>query len=163
MKQRTNATSRKNYATPELAFAARTEPDGDCLIWTGSLNNKGYGQIRVNGKTISTHKYAWERVNGPVPDGMMLDHHTCRRHSCVKVEHLRPLTATGNAQNVLGIPRVDKKSSSYRNVIGTRSGTFFASVFHAGVHYRSPRLATEEEAAEAARELRLKHHAYAPR
>lgn len=162
MRQRINATSRKNYATPELAFAARAQPDGDCLIWTGSLNNKGYGQIRVNGRTISAHKYAWERVNGPVPEGMMLDHHTCHRYACVKVEHLRVLSATGNAQNVIG-PNRDKKSSNHRNVVGTRHGTFYATVFHAGVHYSSPTFPTEEEAAEAAQELRLKHHAYAPR
>src|SRR5699024_11828590 len=35
------------FSTPEESFLARTERVGDCLIWTGYTNPKGYGQIQV--------------------------------------------------------------------------------------------------------------------
>src|SRR5699024_11332791 len=74
----------ERYATPEEAFLARTEPivgDPGCLIWTGVLDGSGYGRLRVNGRPVRAHRYAWEREHGPIPDGMFIDH-TCWQRSC---------------------------------------------------------------------------------
>lgn len=78
----------RNYFSPEESFAARVKPQGECVIWTGSINDSGYGKIWDGYKTVRAHRYAWERKNGPIPDGMFIDH-KCHNPACVKVSHLR--------------------------------------------------------------------------
>ena len=86
------------YANPELSFEARTRRVGNCLVWTGFTNERGYGQIHVEGRRKRAHRYAWERVHGPIPSGMVLDH-TCFTPSCVEVGHLRLATKSENGSN----------------------------------------------------------------
>ena len=80
--------------TPEESFALRTEWQGDCLIWTGTKNKGGYGLIYVNGKTQKAHRYAWERVNGLIPDGMFVIRKDHCNKLCVNVDHHRLATTT---------------------------------------------------------------------
>lgn len=70
-----------------------TIPDfsGPCEVWGGSINEHGYGVLGINGKTKRAHVVAWEAVNGPVPDGLVLDH-LCRNRACINPEHLDPVT-----------------------------------------------------------------------
>lgn len=63
---------------------------GPCWIWKGT-RKKGYGMIRVLGCMVLAYKYAWELVNGSVPDDKEL-HHKCEVKSCVRPDHLEPLT-----------------------------------------------------------------------
>lgn len=66
-----------------------------CLLWTGSQNGTGYGYIWWNGRNRLTHRVAWELANGPVPDGLELDH-LCRMRACINVGHLEPVTHSEN-------------------------------------------------------------------
>jgi hypothetical protein len=59
-------------------------PNG-CLEWTGNLGRGGYGSIKVQGKTLSTHRFAWTLVNGPIPDGLQVLHH-CDNPPCCDTE-----------------------------------------------------------------------------
>lgn len=105
---------RRKYATPEEAFAARTEWQGDCLIWTGADTGRGYGRITVNGKLMMAHRYAWEREHGPIPDGMEVDHKDHCDTLCVNAKHLRLATRSQNCANRNG-PEL-RNSSGHRNV-----------------------------------------------
>lgn len=71
-----------------------------CWNWTACINDDGYGQrSRKNGNAVTTdkaHRLFYEQHNGPIPDGMVLDH-KCRNRSCVNPDHLEPVT---NAENV---------------------------------------------------------------
>jgi hypothetical protein len=62
------------------------QPSG-CLEWIGCRLPKGYGQIRVSGKTAMTHRQAWELAHGPIPDGLNVLHH-CDNPPCCDVLHL---------------------------------------------------------------------------
>lgn len=88
---------------PEGRFARQTRrgmpsdfrPDlGPCLIFTGSLSN-GYGQFRYDDRNGYAHRYAWERVNGPIPAGLTIDH-LCRVRNCVEVTHLELVDGVTN-------------------------------------------------------------------
>ena len=71
-------------------------PESGCLVWTGSTNGGGYGQVMINWRAKRVHRVVWEMVRGPIPEGMVLDH-VCRVRSCVNPDHLRIVTPRENA------------------------------------------------------------------
>lgn len=68
-------------------FWSRVEITGDCWIWQGKHNGLGYGQFFVHGRHVYAHRYAYEELIGPIPEGLELDH-LCRNPSCVRPDHL---------------------------------------------------------------------------
>ena len=103
------------FDTPEESFAYRTERRGDCLIWTGAVDKHGYGQIKTGRGTEYAHRWAWERVNGPIPEGIVIDHRDHCDHACVEVKHLRLATRAENTRNRAGAGP-NNKSTGIRGV-----------------------------------------------
>lgn len=69
-----------------------------CHLWQRAIGSvHGYGVVRIDGKSTVAHVVAWEAVNGPVPDGMVLDH-LCRVRHCINPDHLEPVTDAINIQ-----------------------------------------------------------------
>jgi hypothetical protein len=62
-------------------------PGGDCWIWTGSLNNKGYGRINRSRLIVYAHRLAYELSFGEIPAGMNVLHR-CDTPACVNPAHL---------------------------------------------------------------------------
>lgn len=62
-------------------------PFHGCWEWIGKPTRKGYGQLWVDGKLISAHRFAWELTHGPVADGLCVLHF-CDNRSCIRVDHL---------------------------------------------------------------------------
>lgn len=84
---------------PEIRFFAKVkqESSSDCWIWTGFLL-RGYGSFSVTSKkTLRAHRWAYEFLRAPIPDGLQLDH-LCRNPSCVNPWHLEPVTARVNSR-----------------------------------------------------------------
>lgn len=63
------------------------EPNTGCWLWTGGTYRKGYGNMRVNGRTRSVHRVAYELANGPIPSGLSVCHR-CDTPACVNPDHL---------------------------------------------------------------------------
>lgn len=68
---------------------------GPCWLFLGATNSNGYGQLRRNGALSYAHVFAFELENGPVPDGLELDH-LCRIRRCVRPSHLEPVAHAEN-------------------------------------------------------------------
>lgn len=66
------------------------ENDDGCWIWH-EIKKNGYGQWAGG----LAHKIVWELFNGPVPQGLHLDH-LCRVRSCVNPTHMEPVTIKEN-------------------------------------------------------------------
>lgn len=144
------------YKTPEESFAARTRWDGDCLIWTGGKSPKGYGWISTgNDQKMPAHRYAWERANGPIPDGMLIDH-TCWTKSCVNVKHLRLATLSENARYVRGA-KVTHRTTGVRGVY-PNGNRFEIRVTIGGKQTYFGTYPTIEEAARAVEAVRAEHY-----
>jgi hypothetical protein len=71
-------------------FAEKVDRSGECWLWTGSLNPKGYGTLYAgapNASPLKAHRVAWEIANGPVPTGLNVLHR-CDIPACVRPDHL---------------------------------------------------------------------------
>ena len=140
-------TKRVAYATPEEAFAARTEWRGECLVWTGYVGPKGYGTLRVDGRPMLAHRYAWTRVYGPIAEGVLLDHSVCFNRACVNVDHLREADYSQNGQN--------RQGAQANSKTGVRNVTQLGDRFQVGINAKGRRIycgsyPTVEEAAQVA-------------
>ena len=69
--------------------------DGGCWLWLGALQRDGYAHFNRGGKTVSLHRYMYERLVGPIPEGMDLLHSCDVRH-CVNPDHVSPGTHQEN-------------------------------------------------------------------
>lgn len=82
-----------------------------CWVWTGSLSAAGYGYFWIDGHGHTAHRYAYERLIGPIPAGLTLDHtchnddkdcldgSKCLHRRCVNPAHLVPETLSQNRKN----------------------------------------------------------------
>jgi len=80
----------------ELRFWTKTRlaPSG-CLEWTGEIMWKGYGIVKIRGRRVRAHRYAYELCKGPIPEGLEPDH-LCRNTRCVLPDHLEAVTRRTN-------------------------------------------------------------------
>lgn len=83
--------------TPALhRFLAKIQVSDGCWEWQGAKNPRGYSWFRGEGGTPTTgHRFAYEAFVGPVPEGLDLDH-LCRNTSCVRPDHLEPVSHREN-------------------------------------------------------------------
>ena len=118
----TPETTNRYYSDPMEALSARTKRRGSCIEWTGSTSGIGYGRIKVRGKGMLVHRFAWEQANGPIPEGKFVDH-TCHNRLCINVEHLRLADPQQNARNRTGAKPGSK--TGVRNVLPSKNGDRF--------------------------------------
>lgn len=76
---------------------------GACWIWTGVRSNS-YGKFWNSGRTVLAHRFAWERVNGPIPVGSNVMHE-CDTPLCVR--HLKMGTQSDNIRDAVAKGRRD--------------------------------------------------------
>ena len=113
-KENSNYSTRIN-GTIEERFWAKVDKngpqpdgiDGTCWVWTASVNNVGYGQLKDGPRTAKAHRLSYEWCVGPIPDGLVIDH-LCRVRRCVNPDHLQPVPQMVNSQRQ-GI-RINNKS-----------------------------------------------------
>lgn len=59
----------------------------DCINWTRAIDTRGYGHLKLNGKTVRAHRHVWETSHGPIPNGLHVLHR-CDNRKCINLDHL---------------------------------------------------------------------------
>jgi hypothetical protein len=81
---------------PVARFWNFVEKTDSCWLWVGGIQPKElYGNFWLDGTTVRAHRYAYELLVGPIPEGLTLDH-LCRVRHCVNPAHLEPVTQAEN-------------------------------------------------------------------
>jgi hypothetical protein len=89
----------------EERFWPKVQKTDGCWLWTGA-KSKGYGSFRPDNKTNGwAHRFAYELLVGPIPDGLHIDH-LCRVPACVNPAHMEIVTLVENVLRGNSIPAV---------------------------------------------------------
>jgi len=89
------------YEPASIRFWRYVRKTESCWHWIGATGDTGYGRFNtgVSGghRAVYSHRYAWERLRGPIPVGLVLDH-LCGNRLCVNPDHLEPVTMYENTR-----------------------------------------------------------------
>ena len=135
----------------------RVEKTPTCWNWTGYVGPKGYGEISLGGRhglMRRTHRVAYELANGPIPEGLEVDH-SCRNRACVNPAHLRLVTRKQNMENKGQEGASNNRSSGVRGVYRASTNRWFGRVAHNHQTYHVGTFKTIEEAKAAVVAKRL--------
>lgn len=137
----------------EDRFWAKVEKTDTCWNWNGPKNHKGYG-VHAGG---AAHRLAYKAAHGSIDPNLLVDH-KCRNRGCVRPDHLRLVTPGQNTENQNG--HSDSRSGRRGVAFHTKSGKWLAKATKNGKTHSGGLFTDVDEAAEAARQLRLKLHTH---
>lgn len=89
--------------TDSERFWKRVNKTETCWLWTGAPDNHlGYARFKIrdasgNRDAVMVHRFAYEELVGPIPQGLEIDH-LCRIRNCVNPAHLDPVTHQENTR-----------------------------------------------------------------
>lgn len=109
---------------PAERFWVKVEKTEGCWNWTGASTAGTYGTFWDGERDVKAHRFSWILTNGPVPDGMHLDH-TCYNTLCVNPRHMRPVTQKQNNENRSGAS--SRSKSGVRGVYWDKSAEKWAA------------------------------------
>lgn len=88
-----------------VANTDRLSGNSDCWNWLGACDADGYGKSSAEGRSVRTHRYVYQALVGPIPDGLTIDH-LCRNRRCCNPAHLEPVTRGENNRRGAGFSGV---------------------------------------------------------
>lgn len=90
-------------------FWSNVQKTDSCWLWMAA-KTRGYGHPRIDKKHKLAHRFAYELIRGPIPQGMTLDH-LCKTHACVNPAHLEPVPLKTNLLRGLGPPAINARKT----------------------------------------------------
>jgi hypothetical protein len=91
--------SQSKYNTPENFWSQvdKNGPNG-CWLWTGQVNEDGYGRVKWKCKSVAVHRLACELSGKPIPENLRGLHH-CDNPPCCNPDHIYPGTQFDNMRD----------------------------------------------------------------
>lgn len=135
-------------ADPAARFWSKVNKDAPsgCWEWTAAINQRtGYGQFKLDGKSVQSHRYSYQLAKGPIPDGLLLLH-DCDNRKCCNPDHLTPGT---NVENMRDMVRKGRSARGERHHSAKLSAAQVLAI--------RERLAGGERVTQIAREFEVSH------
>lgn len=91
----------RNYHSTIRKFWSFVQKTDECWLWTGTLNDKGYGKIVSSGNGVEirrAHQLSWLIHGGEIAPGMFVCH-KCDNPRCVRPDHLFIGTTQDNTRD----------------------------------------------------------------
>ncbi len=120
-------------ASVEARLASKSVRSGDHVLWCGAVDARGVGLIKMDRRTTTVRRVAWELVNGPLPSGTRVLVQ-CDEAGCIAAEHL--ILAGGEEADVAPVPPPRARPRRQRGSGSMRErspGVWELAVVH-GVH-----------------------------
>jgi len=71
----------------------------ECWEWLGFVSRAtGYGKKQFHGRTVLAHRWIWEQLFGPIPNGSVINH-KCSNRKCVNPYHLEVVSQAENCRH----------------------------------------------------------------
>lgn len=88
----------------------------ECWEWQALKDKHGYGKFKLNDKMVKAHRFAWELVNGPIPEGMVI-RHNCDNPGCVNSTHLEIGTQADNVKDMVNRGRQSRPKGTLNSMV----------------------------------------------
>lgn len=69
---------------------------GFCWLWTGCLNERGYGDFRLVDRMERAHRAVYRYLTGINPPEELVANHLCKVRNCVNPDHIEFVTQREN-------------------------------------------------------------------
>lgn len=93
-----------NACPPEIRFWLHVKKTEACWLWTGAPADDGYGQFKVERKTVRAHRFSYTLHYGVEPGDLCVCH-ACDTPLCVRPAHLFLGTQQDNENDKLAKKR----------------------------------------------------------
>ncbi len=77
-------------------FWGKVEITDSCWWWHGAVTSD-YGVFWLGPRNVLVHRFAYELLVGPIPEGLTIDH-LCLNTTCVNPEHMEVVTKGENTR-----------------------------------------------------------------
>src|SRR5882724_6940566 len=126
--------------TIDQRFWDKVDTSGDCWLWQGSTNHRGYGLFKGKLRVVPAHRWSYEQYIAAVPSELYVLHR-CDVRACVRPDHLFVGTQADNMRDAMNKDRVCYGSRhprakltepdvvAIRNLFGLMSVTAIAKQF----------------------------------
>lgn len=125
--------------------------ENGCWVWQRSFwKSGGRPRLKRAGKWVAAYRDYYERLVGPVPDGLTLDH-LCENFKCVNPAHLEPVTLEENQRRAGLIRLTDEQRQAVAQSTGPQGpvaveygiSTAYVSTLRKGLEPATPVLYRE--------------------
>lgn len=110
------------------------EPNSGCTLWTGCVGSHGYGVFHDGTRMVLAHRFACERVEGPIPSELDV-RHLCHTRTCVNEAHLLSGTRFENVHDSVrdgrhafgsrtGVSKLDEADVAVGRQLGANPAAF---------------------------------------
>jgi len=98
----------RRRTSAEIRFWNKVDITGECWLWLAAKDPYGYGRFK-DARPVGAHRWAYETYVGPITEETL--DHLCRTRSCVRFDHLEPVSRRENVLRGVGRAAINARKT----------------------------------------------------